>query len=91
MLIFSSSKFRALKSILDGRMKELRRESVGVDRNHTEAITEEEEMILWEKGLPGEHSPVVLRDTIVWFCGMFFCGKGWEGVEGVKGQSNCHS
>ena len=31
---------------------------------------------MWEKGLLGEHSPVVLRDTIVWFCGMFFCGKG---------------
>ena len=81
---FSSGKFRALKNVLDGRMKELRREGVGVDKNHTEAITEEEEMILWEKGLLGEHSPVVLRDTMVWFCGMFFALRGGKELRELK-------
>ena len=46
----------------------------GISRR-TDVITVAEEEILWEKGILGSHSPDILRDTMVYMCGLFaLCG-----------------
>ena len=82
----SDSKFRPLKDVLDAKMKSLTRAGIGLERNKAEPITIEEEESLWRKGLLGDTSPDVLRDTIVYMCGLYFALRGGTELCGLKVQ-----
>ena len=80
---FSDAKFRYLKNVLDSRMKQLRKDGVGTDKNQAEPISSEEDL-LWKKSLLGEHSPVALRNLAMWDC---LRTERWKGVEGAEKES----
>ena len=72
----TDTKFRILKNTLDARMKSLTRAGVGVERNRSEPISVDEEEMLWSKGMLGDSSPDILRDTMVYMCGLYFALRG---------------
>ena len=47
-------------------------QSVGSKKRQAEPLTEEEEEILWQEGLLGDHSPQALLDTMVFMNGLYF-------------------
>ena len=69
---FVDNEFTLLRSVLDNEMKETRGKGVGVKKKEALPITEEQENILWLKGLLGDKTPQILLDTIFWFCGLCF-------------------
>ena len=44
---------------------------IGVHKRQAEIITEDDEEILWQKGLLGDHSPLALLNTVFFMCGLF--------------------
>ena len=50
----------------------LQSEGVGSRKRQAEVITEEEENLMWEKGLLGDTTPRSLLDSMVFYCGLCF-------------------
>ena len=70
--IYKDSVFANLRSTLDAEMKRLRHLGLGSSKKQAEPLTEEEEEVLWRKGLLGEHSPQALLNTMVYMNGIYF-------------------
>ena len=69
LIFFSDHSFSTLPSAIDCWMKALRKaESVP---RQTECLSEEDEELLWRKGLLGGDSSDSLRDTMVFMYGLF--------------------
>ena len=83
--LFSDDAFVGLRNALNSKMKLLRRSGSGLS-NRSDIITYEEENLLWEKGLLGEHSPDTLRDTIVFMCGTYFALRGGSELRSLRTQ-----
>ena len=45
---------------------------MGAKRRQAEVLTDEEEEMLWQRGLLGDTSPQALLDTMVFTCGLYF-------------------
>ena len=67
-------------------MKNLRRAGIGLEVKKAEPISNEEEEILWRMGLLGDTSPDILRDTIIYMCGLCFALRGGGELRGLKVQ-----
>lgn len=64
--------FDDFRSSLDAEMKRLQASGVGSARKQAEPLTLEEEELLWEKKLLGDHSPKALLNTMVFMNGLYF-------------------
>ena len=53
-------------------MKRLQRLGIGSKTKQAEPLTEEEEEIMWQKGLLGDHTPQALLNTMVFMNGLYF-------------------
>ena len=69
---FNQPEFDAFRRTLDGEMKRLRSQGLGVKKKRAEALTIEDEDKLWEEGLLGATTPHTLLDTMVYMCGLYF-------------------
>ena len=69
---FSDSDFADFKASLDAEMKRLQSEGTGSKTRQAEVLTEEEEELLWQKGLLGAATPQTLLDTMVFCNGLYF-------------------
>ena len=70
--IFKDSAFAEFRSSLDAEMKRLQAKGLGSKQRQAEPITEDEEDLLWEKGLLGDHTPDALLNTVVYMNGLYF-------------------
>ena len=75
--IFSDKSFSHFIGTLDAEMKRLRATGK-YQKRKAEVIGTEEENILWEKGLLGDHNPQALLDTLIFYIGLFFAIRGGE-------------
>ena len=82
---FTDSCFLPIRNALDAKMKSLRRAGGGLLKR-SDVILEEEEELLWSKGLLGSHSPDTLRDTIIFMCGLYFSLRGGSELRNLKPQ-----
>ena len=71
-LVNGDPHFYEVYQTLDAEMKRLKSMGLGAVKKQAEPITEEEEELLWSKGLLGDHSPRSLVNTMVYMCGLFF-------------------
>ena len=69
---FADPEFMDFRATLDSEMKRLRSSVIGSKEKQAEPLTEQEEEILWEKGLLGDATPQTLLDTIVFMNGLYF-------------------
>ena len=69
---FKDSEFTSFRTSLDAEMKRLQSLGIGSKRRQAEILTEEEENVLWERGLLGDASPQALLNTMVFMCGLYF-------------------
>ena len=69
---FSDPTFASFKASLDSEMRRLQEKGAGSKNKQAEVLTEEEEEILWEKGLLGGATPQSLLDTMVFYNGLYF-------------------
>ena len=60
------------RSTLDAKMKRLKRAGVGSHKQQAEPLTQEEEELLWEKHILGDHSPKALLNSVFFFIGVCF-------------------
>ena len=69
---FRDNEFVELRSTLDSEMKRIQGSGIRSQPKQAEIMTEEEEELLWKKGLLGDSTPQSLLDTMVYCCGLFF-------------------
>ena len=69
---FTDAEFIDFRATLDGEMKRLQAQGIGSKKKQAEPLTEQEEEILWEKGVLGDATPQTLLDTIVFMNGLYF-------------------
>ena len=69
---FADIEFIDFRATLDAEMKRLQVKGIGSKKKQAEPLTEQEEEILWEKGMLGDANPQTLLDTIVFMNGLYF-------------------
>ena len=70
--IFKDPFFAEFRSTLDAEMKRLQQLGIGSKKKQAEPLTDEEEEVLWQKGLLGDHTPKALVNTMVFMNGLYF-------------------
>ena len=74
--IFKDPGFSQFRMVLDAEMKHLQSAGIGSVHRKAEPITFEEEEILWQKGILGDHTPQSLVNTMVYMNGLYFALRG---------------
>ena len=69
---FRDQAFAELRTVLDAEMKRLKAAGIGSRAHKAEPLTPEEEEMLWEKGVLGDHSPQALFNTVFYQNGVNF-------------------
>ena len=75
--VFTDARFISFRETLDSEMKRLKGTGK-YQRKKAAVIGVDDEDILWEKGLLGDHNPKVLLDTMVYYIGLYFAIRGGE-------------
>ena len=72
MNLFKDTEFRHFQNVLDMTCKESASAGIGCHRRQAEVISNDEEEILWSRGLLGDSSPQTLIDTLLYLNGLHF-------------------
>ena len=70
--IFKYPGFSQFQMVLDAEMKRLQLAGIGTVHRKAEPITSNEEKILWQKGILGDHTAEALLNTMVYMNGMYY-------------------
>ena len=70
--IFRDSNFADFRASLDSEMKRLQSEGYGTKTKQAEVLTEEDEDILWEKGILGSENPQSLLNSVIFYNRLYF-------------------
>lgn len=69
---FKDEEFADFRASLDAEMKRLQNQGIGSKKQQTKVLTEDEEELLWQKGLLGDATSHSLLDTILLYNGFYF-------------------
>ena len=69
---FKDEQFVNFRASLDSEMKRLQSNGTGLKKRQAEVLTEDEEDLLWKKGLLGDRTPQALLNTIIFYNGLYF-------------------
>ena len=69
---FKDEQFVNFRASLDSEMKRLQSNGTGLKKRQAEVLTEDEEDLLWKKGLLGDKTPQALLNTIIFYNGLYF-------------------
>ena len=69
---FRDQAFAEFRTVLDAEMKRLKAAGIGSRAHKAEPLTPEEEEMLWDKGVLGDHSPQALLNTVFYQNGVNF-------------------
>lgn len=69
---FHDKEFAETRTILDSEMKRLKRDGIRTRGRKADPITPEEEEVLWNKGILGDHNPEALLNAIFYLVGVSF-------------------
>ena len=70
--IYHDKEYAEFQTTIDAEMKRLQHNGHGSKRRQAEPLSEDDEEILWNKGLLGDHSPQSLLNTMVFMNGLYF-------------------
>ena len=76
--IFEISHFKLFQDSLDAEMKRLTAKGLGCEIKQAEPITEDEEQLMWTKGVLGDTDPKTLLNTLFFLIGKFFALRSGE-------------
>lgn len=76
--IFESPDFKLFQDSLDAEMKRLTAKGLGCEIKQAEPITEDEEQLMWTKGVLGDTDPKTLLNTLFFLIGKFFSLRSGE-------------
>ena len=68
--------FKTLHIAMDKVFKKLKSDCVGADAKHTEGISLDEELKIWESGVNGVDTSTALLRAVFFVCGKSFCLRG---------------
>ena len=71
-------RFRHFHGTMESVFQKLHEDGVGAEIKHTEVISEEEEAVLWDKGILGNGSPRALLRAVFFLNGKNFCLRGGQ-------------
>ena len=74
--IAKDKEFIESRKVLNGKAIELREHGKGKRKNRADPLTEEEEELLWEKGVLGDANPVSLNHTVFYVLSQHFGTRG---------------
>ena len=69
---FKDAEFAGFRGVLDAEMKRLQTKGLGSSHKQAEPLTIEDEELLWEKKILGDHSPESLLNTMIYMNGLYF-------------------
>ena len=69
---FKDAEFAELRTVIDAEMKRLQAKGLGSHHKQAEPLTVEEEDLLWEKKILGDHNPQTLLNTMIYMNGLYF-------------------
>ena len=68
--LLDDCEFRDVRTVLDNVMKERAEQNIGLVKKQANYIPHDIENSLWEQGKLGEHSPDILRSTVLFLLGL---------------------
>ena len=74
--IAKDKEFSESRKVLNGKAIELREQGKGKRKNRADPLNEEEEELLWKKGVLGDASPVSLNHTVFYVLSQHFGTRG---------------
>jgi len=69
---YNDHEYSGFISSLNAEMKRLQSKGMGSTHKQAEPLSVEEEELLWEKKILGDHSPQALLNTIIFMNGLYF-------------------
>lgn len=69
---FKDREFVGFRQSLDAEMKRLQSKGIGSEHKQAEPFTIEEEEMLWQNKILGDHTPEALLNTIIYMNGVYF-------------------
>ena len=76
--------FREMHAIMDAYFRELHKDGVGAEVNHTSVISTDEECKLWEEGVLGVDTPESLLRAVFYYNGKSLCLRGGKEHRSLK-------
>ena len=70
--LLMDARFFQARQVLDSEMRRLRGQGLGTKVKKAEPLTNDNEDVLWQKGVLGDHTPQCLLDTLIFYIGMNF-------------------